>query len=116
MDWIITIPKVVPWEVYQEELEAVDDETHVMNYKVNYFPKEMEIGDRCYILWNGKVRGWMEIVGKVYKSESWICETTGAEWPAGKYIQRSGVFHAVDGPYMKGFRGIRKYSRAEKEG
>jgi len=30
-------------------------------------------------------------------------------WSPGKYLQRSGKFHSVNGPEMTGFRGIRRY-------
>jgi len=107
IDWIITIPKTTSWEEYQKELDLVKDFSHTMNYRAPYFPKEMKIGDRCFIVWNGKIRGWMEIVG-LQETDEWTCVTTGTQWPAGKYVVRSGPFYAVNGPEMTGFRGIRK--------
>jgi hypothetical protein len=107
--WIITIPKTVRWENYQQELNAAQDGRTLLNYRTRYFPKEMRVGDRCYVVWNGQVRGWMEIVGLVDAPTEWQCTTTGARWPAGKYIQRSGPFHGVDGPAMTGFRGVRGF-------
>ena len=112
MDWIITIPKTVRWSDYQVELETVKDRTSVMNYRTRFFPKEMVIGDRCYTVHDGRVRGWMDIVGLRESETGWQCSTTGAWWPAGKYIQRSGHFHTVDGPEMTGFRGVRKFEVA----
>jgi len=109
MDWLITIPKTVSWDDYKRELAAVADGSMVMNYKTRYFPKEMTKGDRCFVLWNGKVRGWMKIVDLRESDTEWTCQTTGARWPAGKYIQRSGPFHEVIGEEMTGFRGIRRY-------
>ncbi len=108
--WVITLPKTVRWEDYQKEIDAVRDGSLVMNYKTRYFPKEMSSGDRCYLVWDGKVRGWMEIVNMAELKDGFKCKTTGAHWEPGKYIQRSGPFNVVDGPDMQGFRGIRKYS------
>lgn len=110
MDWVVTVPKTTKWSDYEKELAAVADGSQVMNYRTRYIPKEMKVGHRCFIVHDGKVRGWMPIVGLVEREESWQCLTTGKWWEPGKYIQRSGKFTPVDGPDMKGFRGIRKYS------
>lgn len=108
-NWIITIPKTILWADYQKELAAVRDGKTVLNYRTRYFPKEMKVGDSCYIVHDGQVRGWMPIVGLVEADTDWQCSTTGAWWAAGKYIQRSGFFHLVSGPKMTGFRGVRKF-------
>jgi hypothetical protein len=108
-DWAITVPKTTKWEDYQEELDVVSDYSHTINYHIPHFPRDMQIGDRCFIVWNGKVRGWMEIVD-LQEIDAWTCNTTGRQWPAGRYIVRSGPFHPVDGPEMQGFRGIRKFN------
>ena len=108
-DWIITVPKTTEWNDYQKEIDLVEDFSHIMNYRVPHFPKDMKVGDRCFVLWNGKVRGWMEICD-LQETGSWECASTGKQWPAGKYIVRSGPFYIVDGPDMSGFRGIRKFN------
>jgi len=107
--WVLTIPKTTPWSEYQRELAAVADGSQVMNYRTQYFPKGMKPKDRCYLVHDGRVRGWMVIVGLVDSPKEWTCTTTGKRWPAGKYIQRSGKFHPVDGPEMTGFRGVRRF-------
>lgn len=108
MHWVITIPKSTMWEAYQLELGAAANGA-LLNYRTAHFPKEMKAGDRCYIVHDGRVRGWMKIVGLRTATDPWACSTTGTSWPAGKYIQRTGAFHSVDGPAMRGFRGVRKY-------
>lgn len=110
MNWVITLPQKVEWADYQKELDAVKSGTLSMNFKVPHFPKEMAIGDKCYLVWRGKVRGWMTIVGMKSFPAQWQCMVTGKMWSKGKYIQRSGPFHEVDGPEMRGFQGIRKFS------
>lgn len=109
MDWVLTIPKTTKWSEYEKELAAVADGNSVLNYKTRYIPKGMSEGDRCFLVHDGQVRGWMPIVGIIERKEGFQCLTTKKWWPAGKYIQRSGKFTKVDGPKMKGFRGIRKY-------
>lgn len=109
MDWVITIPKTVSWKDYEREILDVNDGELVMNYRTRFFPKGMTIGDRCFIVHDGAVRGWMRICGLVDAPRDWTCQTTGNLWPAGRYIQRTGKFHHVDGPSMTGFRGVRSY-------
>jgi len=108
--WLITIPKTVSWSDYKKELATVADGSSVMNYKSRYIPKGMKVGDRCYLVWDGRVRGWMKITGIEDRTKPWTCTTTGNQWPAGKYIQRSGPFHKVDGPEYTGFRGVREFN------
>jgi hypothetical protein len=84
-----------------------------MNYHTRYIPQEMESGDRCFLVHDGRVQGWMQIMGLVDSPIPWTCTTTGRRWPAGKYIQRSGPFHRVEGPAMTGFRGVLKFEMRE---
>lgn len=116
MDWAITIPKDIEWEDYEQELLFVEDWSGVLNYHVSFSPKNIEEGDRCFVVWRGKVRGWMEVVGKEYYPTGFTCETTGKHWPGGHYIQRSGPFHVVNGPEMAGFRGIRRINLGSSRG
>jgi len=110
MDWVVTLPKSSEWSDYQKEIDTVKDGSVSMNFRVSGFPKELKSGDRCYLVWRGRVRGWMKVVGTVWAKTDWRCFTTGKRWPAGRYVQRSGPFHEVDGPEMKGFQGIRKFN------
>ncbi len=105
-DIIITIPKTIPWEEYQRELDAVADNTAVMNYKVKNFPNT-QVGNRCYVVYNGQVIGWMGIVGMSEKE--FTCTTTGKQFK-GKFIERSGKFHKITPIPMKGFQGFRYFT------
>jgi len=107
-DWVITVPKTVDWATYALELKAAA-EGALMNFHVRGFPKEMRVGDRMFIVHDGRVRGWMTITGLVERP-GFRCDTTGMEWPRGRYVQRSGRFHPVSGPEMQGFRGVRRYT------
>jgi hypothetical protein len=106
-NWAVTVPKTVAWSAYEKELTAAAAGAD-LNYRVRGFPKAMKIGDRCYIVHDGRVRGWMTISSLTEKPDPWQCETTGAVWPAGKYLVRTGKFHPIDGPEMTGFRGVRR--------
>jgi len=108
-DWVVTLPQKVEWSDYERELEAVRDRSGVLNYRLMLLPLRVNAGDRCFIIWRGRVRGWMEISGVARWPEGFTCQTTGLFWPPGHYLQRSGPFHPVDGPEMRGFRGIRRF-------
>lgn len=108
--WVVTVPQTVAWSDYTRELAAVEDGHAVMNYRLPHVPKDLRVGDRCYIVHAGQVRGWMAIVGRQVQHAPWRCSTSGRTWPAGVYIQRSGPFHPTNGPAMVGFRGIRKFT------
>lgn len=104
MNIIITIPASIKWEDYQKELDVVKDGTHIINYKAPFLPRNVKIGDRCYIVHNKFIRGWMKIVGLV--QGGFTCTTTGNRWE-GNFIQRSGEFHSINPVPMQGFQGIR---------
>jgi oligoribonuclease (3'-5' exoribonuclease) len=107
--WILTLPKTISWQDYEKELRTVADGSQVMNYRLPYKPKA-QVGERCYVTWQGQVQGWMEITGIEHREHGFTCSTTGINWPAGWYLQRSGFFHAEDGPALPGFRGLRRYT------
>lgn len=108
---IITLPSSEKWDEYENELKKVKNYTNVMNFKVHNFPKGVKIGDRCYVVYNGFVKGWMEIVG--FSEKEFVCNTTNKKWK-GKFIERSGPFHYLTEkiPY-KGFQGFRYFSLSD---
>ena len=110
MDWLITLPKKVSWKIYKRELDAVEDRKGVLCFPVSHLPKEMEIGDRMFLLWNGKIKGWMEIVYFGWMRR-FRCRTTEKHLPEGYYIQYSGEFHEIKNIKMKGFRGIMEFPK-----
>lgn len=102
---VITIPKTVKWEEYEKELDVVKDWNQVMNFKVSNTPKNLEIGSRVYLCYNGNIIGWQTFVG-TYHGE-FTCTTTDKEWK-GCFIQRSGPFHYLKTPIpCNGFRGFK---------
>lgn len=107
-DWVITLPKTVEWEDYEKELDLVKNWGHVMNYRVARYPLDLKHGDRCFLVWRGMVRGWMQISGFFRYPEGFMCSTTQTQWKAGNYIQRSGPFHWITPVEMRGFQGIRR--------
>jgi hypothetical protein len=112
MDWVITVPKTTKWEEYMKEVESVAGGGY-LNYRLSRTSKiKVMDGDRCFVAWDGQVRGWMKVVG-VYFKMGFVCEVTKRRWPSGQYLVRAGKWHPVeDGHPMKGFRGIRRYRGA----
>ena len=104
----ITIPKSIKWEDYQKELAAVEDESQEMNYRIPTLPKDVQVGDKCYICHDGYIKGWMKI-SFIGKRDGFQCTTTGENWDDGYYVSRTGKFHYLKEPIpMKGFMGYRK--------
>lgn len=109
-DIIVTVPKSVSWDDYLKELEAVKDGSQTMYFKVPTLPVESEIGRKCYIVHDGRVRGFMIIVEMRIIPCAWRCSTTGKVWDAGSYIGRSGPFYQLTNQHrMRGFQGFRYY-------
>lgn len=103
-DIIITLPSKILWADYERELEQAKAGA-TLHFKVSRFPTDTKVGDRCYLVHNGYVHGWMAITG--FSEKSFTCEVTGKEWN-GRFIERSGPFHfIIPGFPMKGFQGWR---------
>lgn len=101
-DIIITLPKTVKWADYEKEItKAAQGE--IMSFKVPYLPKDDIIGAKCYVVYDGFVRGYMKITGA--RAKTFTCTTTGRKWD-GNFIERSGVFHYLTPPVARrGFQG-----------
>jgi len=108
---IVTLPSTTRWSDYEKELRKVANYKNVLNFKVHNFPNGIHKGDKCYVVYKGFIRGWMEIVG--FSEQSFTCTTTNRKWE-GKFIQRSGPFHYIEEeiPY-KGFQGFRYFDLNE---
>ena len=105
---VITIPKSIKWTDYEKELSAVEDESQEMHYKIPTLPKDVNVGDRCYLCHDGYIKGWMKI-SHIGKLDGFECTTTGKDWSEGYYVSRTGPFHYLKNPIpMKGFMGYRK--------
>lgn len=105
MDIIITVPKSIKWVNYEKELEVVKDGDMIISFKVANKPN-CKVGDKCYVVYDGFIRGWMNIVG--INENSFDCTTTGERWE-GIFIERSGIFNYIEPIPMKGFQGYRYY-------
>ena len=108
---IVTLPSKKHWEEYENELIKVKDYKNVLNFKVHNFPKGIKRGDKCYVVHDGIIKGWMEIVG--FSEKEFDCTTTNKKWK-GKFIERSGPFHYLTEKIpMKGFQGFKYFNMEE---
>ena len=104
-DIVITLPSKIKWSDYEKELNAVKDESQVINFKVSFLPKCKP--EKVYICYKGNIIGWMKCCGMI-DGKSFDCTTTGEHWE-GKFIQRTGEFHKIEPIPMKGFQGFRYF-------
>ena len=114
MDIIITIPKTTSWGEYKKEIQACEaSEETMMCYKVRYTPLNSKVGDRCYVVYCGKIIGWMSIC-HIGWLDRWKCTTTQKLTSDNYYICRNGKFHYLeDSIPMKSFRGWKYFNYDE---
>lgn len=105
-NWLVTIPKLIKWESWMAEVQDALHKELLLFYRLPVAIR-CQPGDRCFILWNGKVRGWLPIVGVEVRGD-FMCETTGKRWLGGTFLVRQPRFHPVNGPALKGFQGVRR--------
>lgn len=92
MDIVITIPKTEDFDTWLAECEAVANDEHArLNYYVGhgYLPKQTKPGEKCYVVYDGYVRGY-HIIDELCWRDGFACETTGRYWQEGNYIIRKG--------------------------
>ena len=114
MDVIITIPKTTSWQEYEKEIAACAANAAVMMcYKVHNTPRNAKEGDRCYVVYCGRIIGWMNIC-HIGWLDRWRCTTTQKLMDDDYYICRSGKFHYLpENIPMKSFRGWRYFNDDE---
>lgn len=105
-DIVITIPSSIKWEDYQMEIDDALKNNYVLNYKVSSFPKRTRKGNKCYLVYNNNIVGWLPIIG--FEEKEFTCQTTGKKW-MGKFIVRGPQFTRIEPIPMKGFRGFRYF-------
>jgi len=93
-----------------KEVEEAEKNDLNLNYRLGDkgFPVKADIGDKCYVVWRGYVRGYHIINDFLTRDEDFICSTTKMRYKAGNYIVREGSkFHRIKPVEMKGFQGFR---------
>lgn len=105
---MVTFPRNKLKDLDNEEREIRKVLSHGDN--INYFwclsqkPKNLNIGDKVYFIWNSKMRGYHIVVGF---GNDMKCTTTGIQYE-GYCIILDTQFHELEEPVtMNGFRGFR---------
>jgi hypothetical protein len=108
MNVLITWPKTKPLEDYLEALAAAKAFGEVINYRVAKPPTRHV--KRCYVVYDGAIRGWSPIREVKYYGENTVRIVDGdGYWPAGYYIVRDPEWNEIRPIPMKGFQGWRYY-------
>lgn len=111
MDLVITWPKRRSLQSYLAELDKAERYGQLINFRLGSKPK-LEQFERCYMVHDGAIRGWNEVIAVEYKPADTVRDPfTGGYWPGGTYIVRHPFWHPVDPIPMKGFQGYRYYVR-----
>lgn len=113
-DLILTWPKSRPLDSYLRELKQAERNGEVINFRVASPPKIAE-GQRwgyCYMVHDGYVRGWMQIIDVVHRGPGEVnrvaSDDRSGSWPEGWYVVREPIWHPMNKPVpMPGFRGFR---------
>ncbi len=119
-DIVLTWPKTKPLADYLAELARAAAEGLVINYRVIHLPtwdpppKDSNV--RCYMVHEGHVRGWSEVLYVALRGENEVADSTGGFWPPGKYIVRSPIWHPIEPIPMRGFRGWRWFDEGAARG
>lgn len=109
-DIILTWPKSRSLESYLREVRRAHSEGLVVNFRVRHAPDVTE-GDRCYMVHDGVVRGWMKILG--VQESSRVIDPITQRSMSGLFVVREPLWHPMDPPLrrMPGFRGYRYAER-----
>ncbi len=108
MDWMVTVPKKTDWDGWLAILEKAERDGGSLPWHCKSRP-QCEKGDRCFIVFDGKVRGWLRVKMRKYIGGPWRSEVTDSQQKPGWYLALSAPFNAEEGPEYKGFPGIVRY-------
>lgn len=116
-DLIVTWPKTRSLESYLTELDRALSLGQAINFRVSRLPSDvgfldwMERPHRCYMVHDGAVRGYNNIIGLDHIGDNKVFDpVSGKALAAGNYIMRDPLWHPVEERKMHGFQGWRYYS------
>ena len=115
MDIIITMPDT--------EKEGIDnlikhyyqskEERELIYYRVSKLPKDLKIGDKCYIISNGEIIGFHIVKELKFVNEEEASNLSDGDWREGHYVIREAQTFQELKPRVKatGFQGFRYFDR-----
>lgn len=108
-NWMITVPRTLAGD-FLREVEDGKREPLTKRFRVPPHIKNVQTGDRMYVVFDGRVRGYMTVLWNYVVDDYAECRTTGRRLSPGRYIgcDISGYVPIENGETMKGFRGIKR--------
>ena len=107
MDIIVTIPASRLQDIIEEEktVAAAQERGEDIHFfwEVSRRPKDLNVGDKVYFVWDGSMRSWHEVTGF---DEDKVCSTTGRRYK-GCCILLNVEENEIKPVPMAGFRGYR---------
>jgi len=109
MDITITIPKNQKdsWLADILHLSKSENEQYLF-FKIPVRPTSTQLGDKCYVIINNQIIGY-HLIEDIIKSNGFVCQTSGKQWPPGIYIVRKSTTWVllekpIPGTSHRGFR------------
>lgn len=112
-DVVVTWPKSRTLGSYLAELTRAQELDLVINFRIAKAPREKP--ERCYIVYDGFVRGYNEVIDVVERGPNEVSRISNDAWagfwPAGLYLVRNPQWYPISRRPMRGFQGWRYYDR-----
>lgn len=122
-DLLVTWPKSRPLASYLVELELAKRDGLQINFRVPSQPREFLVNRRCYRVHDGKVRGWVKILGVSKRGPNEVArvksDAFAGFWPPGWYVVCDPAWHELPKAQQQsfpGFRGFHYIDRSTLEG
>jgi hypothetical protein len=114
MDLLITWPKKRSFESYLKVLAYAAERGEVINFRIARLPKLGFLdwsgrNKRCYVVYDGAVRGYNEILDLLHLDADEVSGYYGESWGAGNYIVRDPLWYPVEPVPHRGFQGWHYY-------
>lgn len=115
MDIIITMPDIEREGInnlIKHYYQSKEDE-ELIYYRVSKLPKDLGVGDKCYIISNGEIIGSHIVKELKFVSEDEANNLSDGKWREGFYIIRESKTFQELKPRIKvtGFQGFRYFDR-----
>lgn len=107
MDITVTIPKK-EYETWKEENLYAIKNNMILYFRIPFFPKNADWGDKCYVIVDNKIIGYHVISCFEDVPDEWTCQITDKDMSAGKYIvRRARTWKPIKPLLAKSHRGFR---------
>jgi hypothetical protein len=104
-DIVVTIPKL-EYENFAQELEDMKRDPELQKFwTLPRIPKNLNAGDRMYLVHSGRV-AYSVRVNIIEEDSETQCETTGRTWGGGCQVFGNDL-REEKGPDVRGFQGFR---------